>query len=604
MSPARLMSRYAPLVAVLAVQAMLVLAAPTGSTTTSANGGGGGAFGGSNGTNAAGVTGGVGGVGGSSGVGGVNGTGGVGGGGAGGAGATGGAGGNGSTGSAGGGGAIVNKSTDRSRCDKNGREIGVVTWMPACVPVWHGGNNGGATMQGVTATQIKYVYVVAQANAQVNAILAQEQLAASSEQICEAIQAWNDELNKRYDFYGRKLVSLDGPGQNAGSKNQSSCHFPYFQSQCSLTPPDEKCYRAEADTIARMHPAVVFFTGDGSMVYRLAQDHVVTLTGNLAPDSYYNALAPYMYGITNGTVQAHLFAEYWCKKLAGKRVQYGGTTPGDVQDPDRNPTTPPPIRKLGIAYYLNPADHTGQDDANELQKLITGGMCGHPGDAFTISYTSDITTAQQQTNTYVAEMKKHGATDATCFCDPIAPVFSSTGSAQQNYNPENVLTGSGLLDYDVLAQLYNQGYWRHTFGLSSLGNPLPFDQSDAVKAWHDVGRSGQPDKTENLSLAYYQFIGLVLMAAGPDLTPQNIKAGLAREPALGQQPYYATWQFTPQHPYSAEVDVREAYYCPTENSPINGKPGRYDALLGGKRFREGQFTSSLDGVFPHGVCAP
>ena len=591
MSPSRVLTRYAPLVAVLAVQAMLVFAAPTGTTTTSAANGSnaGSSANGLPGSTQAGVTGGAPGVGGGTGVGGAGG----------GAGGT-------STGSAGGGantasGPIADKSTDRSRCDKNGREVGVITYMPACVPVWHGGNNGGSTMQGVTANTIKYVYIVPQANAEVNAILQQENLAASSEQVCEAIQAWNAELNKRYDFYGRKLVSMDGPGQNAGSKNQSNCHFPYFQSQCSLTPPDEKCYRAEADTIARMHPAIAFFTGDGAMVYRLAQDHVVTATGNLAPDSYYKSLSPYLYGITNGSVQAELFAEYWCKKLAGKSVQFAGTGTGDAGAP-KTPGGKPPIRKLGISYYLNPADHTGQDDANEAMRLVTGGMCGHKGDAFTISYTSDITTAQQQTNTYIAEMKKNGATDSTCVCDPIAPVFSSKGEKEQNYHPEQVGFGSGLLDYDVLAQLYDQDVWNHTLGLSNLGNPLPFDQSDAVKAWHDTGHSGEPDQTENLSLAYHEFMGLLLMAAGPDLTPQNIAKGVLNEPSLGGGAYYAAWQFTPKHPYSAEVDVREVSYCSSKTSPINGQKGAYNAMLGGRRFRSGQFTSSLDGVFPGGMC--
>ncbi|HET6910000.1 MAG TPA: hypothetical protein VFH54_11725 [Mycobacteriales bacterium] len=593
MSPNRLLSRYAPLVAVLAVQAMLVLAAPSGtSTSTLANGNG-------NGSNSS-VGGGQ--NGGSNLPGGVNGS--VSGGGGAAAGGGGGAAGGGG-GAAGGGGTtasgpIGNTSHDMSRCDKNGHEIGVVTYMPACVPVWHG-NNGGSTMQGVTGTQIKYVYWVAQANAEVNAILAQEQLAASSEQICESIQAWNTDLNKRYDFYGRKLVSLDGPGNNAGSKNQSNCHFAYFQSQCSLTPPDENCLRAEADTIARMHPAVVFATADGALVYRLAQEHVVTLTGNLAPETYYDQLKPYLYGLTNGTFQAQAFAEYWCKKMSGRPVQFAGTGVGDAGAP-ATPGGKPPIRKIGILYYLNPSDHTGQDDANYLKGLITGGECGKPGDAFTISYASDITTAQQQTNTYIAEMKQNHATDATCVCDPIAPVFGSHGEKEQNYHPENVGMGSGLLDYDVLAQLYDQDVWNHTLGLSNIGNPLPFDQSDAVKAWHDAGRTGEPDKTENLSLTYYEFMGLILMAAGPDLTPQNIASGLMKEPELGGGVYYASWKFTPKFPYSAEYDVREVSYCSTKVSPINGQPGSYYALLGGHRFKQGEMTSSLDGAFPGGMC--
>ena len=140
-------------------------------------------------------------------------------------------------------------------------------------------------------------------------------------------------LNKRYDFYGRKIVSMDGPGTNAGSKNpdQSNCHYPYFQSQCSLTPPDEKCYRAEADTIARMHPAMAFFTGDGAMVYRLAQDHIVTATGNLAPDSYYQQLEPYMYGLTNGSRPS--------PSVRGVLVQEAGRQAGAVRRRTRRATS-------------------------------------------------------------------------------------------------------------------------------------------------------------------------------------------------------------------------------------------------------------------------
>src|SRR4051794_29128064 len=152
MSPSRVLSRYAPLVAVLAVQAMLVLGAPTGSTTVSNAAGGGNGPGGLN-TTTSGVV--------------PNGparpSGQVGGGQTAGGGTASGPGGTTASGP------IANVSTDRSRCDKNNREIGVTTYMPLCVPVWKG-NNGGATMPGVTGNQIKIVFVVPQANAEVNAI--------------------------------------------------------------------------------------------------------------------------------------------------------------------------------------------------------------------------------------------------------------------------------------------------------------------------------------------------------------------------------------------------------------------------------------------------
>src|SRR3954465_3683256 len=236
MSPSRVLSRYAPLVAVLAVQAMLVLGAPTGSTTVSNAAGGptGDAAGGPTGAAAVGPSG-------TTPNGNVPGAPGSVPGGPGGSAVGGAGGGAGAPGSNGTGSTVAgNGPKDLSHCDKNGKQLGVIYMMPPCQPVWHGGNNGGATMHGVSATEIKYVYFQPQGNAEVNAILARENLAASAEQRCEAIQAFNAELNKRFEFYGRKLVSMDGPksSKNDGSSQQDNCHFPYFQSQCTLTPPD------------------------------------------------------------------------------------------------------------------------------------------------------------------------------------------------------------------------------------------------------------------------------------------------------------------------------------------------------------------------------
>ena len=593
MSPSRVLSRYAPLVAVLAVQAMLVLGAPTGTTTISNAAGGpaggpaGAAATGPAGTVASGPTA----PGAATGPGGTTTgsttTGAV---------AAPGSNGTGST-------VAVSGPKDMSHCDQNGKQLGVIFAMPPCQPVWHGGNNGGATMRGVTATTIKYVYFQPQGNAEVNAILARENLAASSEQRCEAIQAFNNELNKRFEFYGRKLMSLDGPGNYAGSKQQSNCHFPYFQSACTLTPPDYPCYRAEADTIAKMGPVIVLDqTGLTALDYRLAQDHITVITIAAAPEQYFEQLAPYLYSAYNGTQQADLFAEYWCKKLAGKRVQYAGMTPGDAGDFDSNPATPPDYRKLGISYILNPGDPTFEISAKYLAGLVSGGKCGHKGDAIISSYASDITRAQDQTNTYIATMKQNHVTDTTCFCDPIAPVFSSNGEDQQNYHPEQVGIGYGLLDYDVLAQLYNQNVWRNTLGLSDLGNPIPFSDTDAVKAWHDTGNSGEPDGTENLALAFYTYMGIMLQQAGPTLNPTTMHAGLMALKPIGGDPFHPAFGFTKQHPWSSMMDIREIYWCPTRTSPINGQAGSYVPLMSGRRWTLGQFTNSLDGAFPNGQC--
>ena len=587
MIKARTFGRYTPLLAVLAVQAILVLSAPAPHSSSVATGTGGqfgsGGVGAAAGGSSAGAggssagSGGTGASGGSAGVGG--GTSGVG------------------TGAAG-------------PVAKTGSCVAVktlFTYQPPCAPAWSGGNNGGATMTGVTGTEVRYVYYSVMANAEVSAILNRENLAATPEQICESIQAFTNEINKRWQMYGRKAVSLDGPGNNAGSKNQSPCTFPYFQSQCTSSPPDQTCYRADADAVAAMKPAFVIVpTADTSFVYRLAQDHIVVVDGGgttgSIPEQYLEQLAPYLYTPgNNGTQQAYAFAQFWCAALADRPVQFGGA---DVQHPGNNPLAPPPNRKLIISYAENPGDPTDQILAQTLEGLITGKMCGHPGDVTLSSYASDITTAQQQTDNYIAQAKSFGATSATCFCDPIAPVFSTNGEEQQNYHPEQVMMGNGLLDYDVLAQLYNQDVWRNAFGLSNLGNALPFAQSDAVKAWQDSGNTGQPDQTENLNWFFYEAMADMIQQAGPVLNTTTIHTGLLDMPLLGSNQYEGGMKFTAQYPWSGMNDVRMVYYCPTTVSPINGQPGAYIALNNGTRYQTSHEPGNTDGYFPGGQCAP
>src|SRR5690349_4256547 len=45
---------------------------------------------------------------------------------------------------------------DRSKCAPNGQQTGPVFYMPTCVPAFTG-DNGGTTMNGVTADKINFV---------------------------------------------------------------------------------------------------------------------------------------------------------------------------------------------------------------------------------------------------------------------------------------------------------------------------------------------------------------------------------------------------------------------------------------------------------------
>lgn len=618
MTPAVLGRRYAPLMVLAAVQVMLVAVAPSGPASSSspyANG-----FGGTNGGSAV-AAGGSGAASGGA-LGGTSGAGGgagadnsafssgsvsAGGGAAGtsgqpGSGATTG------TGGAGGGGGTPGQLFN---CGPNGLTIGPEGRMPPCTRVVPQSANGGTTMTGITSSKINFVYYIAQGNPEVNAILNTEGLAATTDQECQALQAFTKEVNKRWNLYGRQFVSLDGPGNHSALAEEQagngSCRFPFFQGQCSLTPPDPPCERAEADVIASMHPAyVVVPVADDALGNELAKNQVVFSGGYLGPqpDSYHTADAPYFWDWnTSGTWSAQMLAEYWCKKLNGHRVQWAGSGPGDVMS-FGGIGAPPPLRKVAISYPATNGDPTTATSANLFLSLVNGGEC-QPlgGKAVGFPYQSDINSAQQQSTTTVAEMKQDHITDVIDFGDPIAPVFLSNTADQQGYHPEILLAGVGVIDYDVLGQLYNKNVWRNAFGVSELGTPEPFANTDAVKVWQDVGAPGQPDGTQNSNWAYFSLMATSFQMAGPNVNPGTIRAGLFGLPASGGDQFNPLIKFGEQiGPYTGVHDARETYWCATMASPIDNQPGTYVSVDNGKRYQLGQWTNSLTGVFPSGPC--
>jgi len=396
---------------------------------------------------------------------------------------------------------------------------------------------------------------------------------------------------------------MDGSGPHAGSQVSSNCHFPYYQSTCSLTPPDPPCYQAEAKVIADMHPAFVLapVATQTQLLQRLGQLKVVTFGGSAGgeniPESYFDSLKPYLWNVLpNGTQVVRNLAEYFCKKLAGKPVQFAGP---DVLTWD-GVGKPPPIRKVAIIYPQNGGDPVFKSSADLFKQLVT--QCGAK-DTLEISYSSDINTAQQQSSNTIAQLKQHHITTVTSIGDPIAPVFFAETADHNNYHPEILISGTAYSDYDVLGQLYDPNVWRYAFGPSSLGNAIPFGQSDAVKAWQDAGYSGQPAQATNAMWIYLSLLGNMVQNAGPRLDLGHIRDAMTKAPTQGGDPDHPSIDFGDPFPWTGYKDFREVYYCPTATSPINGQPGAYLPVDGGKRYRLGGWAAGTNGLFPGGPCA-
>ena len=218
------------------------------------------------------------------------------------------------------------------------------------------------------------------------------------------------------------------------------------------------------------------------------------------------------------------------------------------------------------------------------------------------TYASDIGRAEEQTRVTVAGLIQEKATTIVCMCDPIAPAFMTNGMTRNSYFPEHILPAGGLLDYDVLGRLYDAQQWNHAFGPSQLVNPVPFEQSDAARIWRASGAQGQPCASCNLVSGYLNFIGSAVQLSGPNLNPLTCERGL-----VGAKYSRGGWKETGGNPgvylirfgpgdYNAISDFREVYWDASARSEIDGKPGAYIPIDGGRRYAAGE----LDGSFKVG----
>lgn len=464
-------------------------------------------------------------------------------------------------------GAKVAGPADRSKCAKDGkRQQDVTLTSPPCVPRFTG-NNGGATYQGVTGKTVKVLRYRAKSNPQVDAILRTQGLAFSLAEEQQAQEAYAKFFEKHYEFHGRKVEWITEVGT------------------CEISPPDLPCFRNEVKRLNAKHkPFAVFWvnsTTQAEFFDEWSRLGVINVGGWHFNAQFNNALRPFHWDVfMDGTRTATNIADYWCKKMQGKNATLAGSP--DLQAKKR---------KLGILTQAFPVT---KKNALDLYAMVTGGKCGTKADAAEPVYTpSDIASGQQTANVAVQKLKDEGVTTLVIISDPINPRFTTTAATSQRWFPEHLLAGSGVIDYDPLGRLYDQSQWRNAFGPGHLADPAPPERTDAYRAAADVGV--RDNGAGNLIFAYMSLIAAQVQMAGPDLKPLNVERGMLSLPSSGG------WEAT-KNPlailikygrgdYTAIEDSRHTYWDPNATSKIDGKPGAYVAIEGGRRFEIGKWPA-------------
>ena len=447
------------------------------------------------------------------------------------------------------------------------------------------GNNGGATYRGVTGDTITFaVRKDSDANSASNQAINAEIRAAggadpaTNEGYIKAIIAY---FNKTFELYGRHVTTVDFNGQGNGSNESLG------------TGQAAAC--ADADTVANSLKAFSDINYGGIIESEPFANcaalhyHLPVLSAQpYYPESEFQAEDPYVWGITPSCdVADGLEAEFIGKQLAVAPASWAGN--------DGPLSMKGAQRKFGI-YVPNNAGYSGCAATMKQTAQVKYNVASNRFDEY--QYALDITQAPTDSNKAITQFAADRDTTVVLLSDPIAPIFLTQAAQQQNYYPEWTITGVALTDGDNWAQLWEQQEVSgRLFGLSQQGSAAAINDphGEAATALAAAGVPLNPSAVVD----YFELIQIFdqLQAAGPALTPVNIRAGTRQLPEFGgASGASGTWHFGDTH--TAIIDSREVYWVATQKSPANGQPGTYVEIYNGRRFRAGQFPSGQPPVYP------
>jgi hypothetical protein len=433
---------------------------------------------------------------------------------------------------------------DTSHCTPDGRQQGVTSFSPPCVPVFVG-DNGGETYRGVTATEIRAVLVRNSYGPAVDSALLAAGLAASPEEEASSMVDIAAFLNKRYEQYGREIK------------------WTFHYASCDMSTSVE-CARTEARTIVQKYDPFIVATSLQVLAEyhdELSKQGVVNVGGWHQPREFYERLRPFHYDwFPDGSLMAENIGSYWCNKMAGKKAEHAGDPALRAQD-----------RKLAI---VAPDNEESTSVVRTLRQAM--GACGTTAKDY--RYSGPFDKASEEFGAIVTQLRNDGVTTVTCLCDPIRPAFMTTAMTNQAYFPEHLISGMGAADHDYFGRLYDQTQWANAFGPGIQQQPVAIEQQDDYKAYKDVGAEYRCYAC--LANFYWMNQSAVqIQTAGPHLDPGTLERGTLSLPPMGGfantgNALVPLVRFGAGD-YTGMSDSMEVYWDPSATSEIDGKPGSY-----------------------------
>ncbi|HEX2038837.1 MAG TPA: hypothetical protein VHF47_03780 [Acidimicrobiales bacterium] len=470
----------------------------------------------------------------------------------------------------------------------------VYAFAPPCLGKWTGNNGGKTAPIGVDSKTIKVVVMRGNYGTVVNEALTRSGSLPGFQEFNDFMNAAAEFINTRYELYGRKVV-MEQYQIQAGTGGQGK--------------PEDQRLREEMRTMVQNKKpfAVIWNTPVSSATFdELTKLGVVNLGGFGFTDTFNQQHAPYHWDTHMGGIQlVQMVSDWWCSRMYGNgqaKAQYAGTLKGaDLRTQNR---------RLGVLSTDDPENMTMIDQLDKLIKAKCGANASFGEHLY--FYAQDATTAQQQRKSAVDHMlKEPAATSVMCFCDQVAPFFLYDQQEKELYEPENIMVGMGYTDLDSTVQTYDHQLspnrqaddypqMQNAFGLAQWARQRARDKDDSAKVWTAItGRTTPPyaRSTSQNDWEYYGLLGFLLQTAGPTLTATTIMRNAQAAPPLtagNLTDVYANGQrsFGPGD-FTWNDAMREIYWSPQGTSEYEGRPGTWRPLNNSKWYLRGQLPSSL-----------
>lgn len=472
---------------------------------------------------------------------------------------------------------LTGKTRGGFACREGVRQIPWSAYAAECLPRFTG-DNGGPTYRGVTDTTIKFVVRRLPGDTAIGPISSASGF-GTPEDWDEARKALVPYFNGTFELYGRKVIIeyFDGKGNVFDEINEKG-------KQAACEDAKEIATSRNAFGVLTWGPAGT----SGPFSECAAKEGLFVPYGaQWYPESSYRDWHPYVWGqLAAADDMGHDAAEYIGKRLANRKARWAG----DEESPGQGFRN----RKRSFGMFVPAApsyrtlgDIIVNDGVRKWNYTITSRF----------DYESDPASMGRAVNDAIAQFKNAGVTSIILASEFAAMKLLTRRAAAQDYFPEWVLVGMGWTDMESSARECDQrAVDGHLFGMSQFGGPKMYDpKGEVFRTWRTVA----PGRTapDFMPFMYFHLVDIFnkLQLAGPNLTPQNIAAGIRGYTGGSKHGAMGHWSYAKRH--VAISDAREIFWDGGATG-FDGKAGAYVETYRGRRFDRGEWTRESPPIYP------